>query len=189
MIVYGTDANGIVKPLLLDANGNAIVSSAPPTTTGGKFHLDASGNLYTLVDPPTTTGGKIKVDASGRVDVISMLHDVYVKESVTPVYANGISNNSEVTVYTVPAGKIFYCNSICINVSNTAAATGNGRANLYNAVPAVLSAWIISAAAGGHSFQPIPFVPPLYLPEGYKITSQSSVANLFCTVTITGYVM
>lgn len=72
MIIEGIDSALVARPLLVDANGQAIISAASLTTTGGKIHVDASGNLYVLPDLLTSNAHKLQLDAGDLLKVTAV---------------------------------------------------------------------------------------------------------------------
>lgn len=166
-LMFGHDSNDKVVPLLLDANGNIIVSASQLTSTGGKISVDANGRLNANVFP----------------------HDYYSVLTPTIVYASTTANNAENTIYTVPAGKTLYITSLYLCIGNTAATAQNGRARLYNAASVLQVEWIVSAKAGDQMNQSIGLSSPLAVPTGYTVRNFSSLLNCFSTVTIAGYLL
>lgn len=66
-IVQAINPSNVEQPLLVDANGNVLVSASELTTTGGKVNVDASGNVIVSANQLTSTGAKIQLESDGKL--------------------------------------------------------------------------------------------------------------------------
>lgn len=117
MIVQGVDSAKIARPLLVDANGNVLVSSASLTTTGGKFRVDANGDVYVTAADLTSTGGKLAVDASGnlKTDLMhTMPYDGTAQRvKVSKTFTNNLRQN--VTIVAFDSAAWYFIRRLTIN--------------------------------------------------------------------------
>jgi len=129
------------------------------------------------------------VDASGRPIVSSYPHQPFSELAAASVAAFAQANNGTTTIYTVGAGKTLYLTSIFIAVNNNTGAAATGRARIDDATPANVIDWIFSQGAAMYNAVGLSFVVPIPCLAGYTVKAVSSIANLICTVSITGYLV
>jgi hypothetical protein len=123
MLTYGRDASDNVIPLLLDANGNIIVSAGQLTTTGGKLHVDANGDIIPDMDSITSTGGKIKLDASNQTVIVGDTPYFTKPSQRNSFYQNTNlpAGSANQTVVTVPAGETWRVSTVALDYVGTTA--------------------------------------------------------------------
>lgn len=115
-LVHGRDSSSNVVPLLLDANGNVIVSASQLTTTGGKIKVDSDGHL--LIDGESPSLFR-PIPKSGRFSNTSL-----------------VAGSSTHTVVTVPASEYWRIAYIVVLYIGTVAGVtlyvdvNNGTTNL-----------------------------------------------------------
>jgi len=129
------------------------------------------------------------VDASGRPIVSSYPHQPFTELAAANVATFAQANNGTTTIYTVGAGKTLYLTSIFIAVNNNTGAAATGRARIDDATPANVIDWVFSQGAAMYNAVGLSFVVPIPCPAGYTVKAFSSIANLICTVSITGYLI
>ena len=161
--------------------------------------VNPSGAGLKTLNHGSTNGGTNwyphKVDASGHVSVKQATiktHNVYsfheyLAENGTRIIQAREQTNSAASIYTVPAGKVFYLCSA--QLSSYLGASTSSAAKLYNAIPN----WILYLKSqtidSGAQSSTVNFTIPLKFTAGQSINVSSSSVACLAIGMITGYII
>lgn len=148
-----------------------------------------SGNLFSL-GLHTLTKGIRTAWASDldRMGIVPFPTEFHEDTNYTQIIANGSTNNTSVTLYTVPSGKSFYLTSIALAAYNNSGATGgDALLRIHNTVPAVVNLWRILMHTAMSDTLTLAFPIPIKIQADWTIRIITSAATVFIGATITGF--